>query len=83
MIFSIEDFYHRILEREKDGRLNKESALGIFGIDKKTNPAKLKDMKEQDIRRVFENTCRVHCEFSYFYFNIHFLLSCFLLQPPW
>ena len=54
--------YFSILERENDGRLNKESALGIFGIDTKTNPTKLRDMKGNDLRRAFDNTCKVHCK---------------------
>ena len=54
-------FNLRSLDREKDGRLSKGSAMGIFGIDS----GKIRDMQEKDLRRSFENTCKVFCKISY------------------
>ena len=56
--------------------------MGIFGIDPKANPGKLRDMKDNDLRRAFDNTCKVHCKISNFSRNIKFI-DFFSLQPPW
>ena len=58
---NVYNIYFRSLDREKDGRLSKGSAMGIFGIDS----GKIRDMQEKDLRRSFENTCKVFCKISY------------------